>query len=752
MEKRFIAQEGMDFTPGDLNAIQSFAEVTFDHLGLDALGGRARFAGFATAQTGNAATQTAIGRLFTGGKIYPRDTVFAHDFTALLPVATRKICTIYCYADQADGAAVEREFLIDVENETTEPRAVSVERHRVARLQVAQGVEGPNPAAPPLGEGALAIAHVTLTVLGIESVAMIAANRLTSVDDLLTRVVANEEFRGAIGSQVKSISSDIAALADGQKARVTNEQYARTLSRVAYLEARIDVPEQAVDSYTDLLLDEEGSDPAFAGYDAQVVEGIRFPEAAATVQQLALQNPLDAAAHLTPNGALLPAFDRELRFSNGKVTGEQQLNAYTYQNHDLVKKEAGRLRLRHGPFLRLASTYGFLKAGKVDLLSTVFAREGENYLFDAELRDRLERRHVLLRRPFFWLDKVEEPYWEQVTTEVQVPGYQVAETFLQGNDMWLSAIGLTFTKLAAAGSVDVAICECVDGRPDPAAVIARTTVDHADLTTEGETLVAFQPTFLQGGKRYGIVILTAAAHFIGTVEGDKFPNGTFFYWLDGQYQQGDATKDIALTLYACRFRAARSEIRLGDVLLAGGIADLDLLTEAIEPGATRLALQVQVAGIWRTLGEGDTPITPGGNAENLLPLRVVFSGTADVQPMLQLTGSQLRASRPKPALTWISAIRELPGAGSSDIVATFRLENYAEADHDFTVTLLHGAGFATVTAATSVTDTMEEDGAILRTVVFTLGADITEFRLKAVGALTSVLAPFHVATRRDYAT
>ena len=751
MERRFIAQDGMDFTPEDINNIESFVERSLDHIVFDGLGGRARYAGFATGKTGNLTIEAQPGRLYTGGEVYVREDAFQHDFTPQLPVATRKICTLYTSKSIGSSEAAPREFLIDVENETTEPRVVSTEQHRVARLQVAQGVEAADPSPPPLGTGAIAVAHVALTTLGVETVTMVEDNRLISADGLLSRVIANEEFRGQIAPQVKSLAADISSLREGQEALVGTEDYARTLLRLADVEAAAGVPTDAVDSFSDLLLDESGSDPDFSGYDARVEEGIRLPIDAETLTALSLKNPLDANAHLTPNGALLPSFDNDLRFSTGAATGEVQVNAYSYQNHAIVQKKAARIRWRHGPFRARSSAFTFLRGGRVDLLARIFSKHGEDLTASGTGLDRLLRKHRALRRPVHWFDKSEYTYWDQVTEDDTVPGFQVAETFLQANDMWLSAIGLTFTKLAAAGQVTVAICETVDGRPDLDAVIGQVTMDRGDLTVEGETIVPFEPTFLQGGKRYALVLITAADHFIGTVAGSQFPAGTFFYVLDGQYQQGDATRDIAFNLYACRFRAARAEIPLAEIQLVGGVADIDILAEAIEPGSCRITYEVQIAGIWHPLTEGDSsPLTPLGGLVALLPLRVVMTGTPDVMPMLQLTGSQLRASRPKNAFTWVGDVRTLP-APSDDITVRWRLESFADADHTFTPTILTGGSFDTEESADSTTDIELEDGSIERVAVFDLGGAVSAFRPKGVGTVASVLAPFHVGQRRDYA-
>jgi hypothetical protein len=751
MERRVNFYQGQDNSPDDYNNLQGFVSDSLDHIVGDGVTALRRYAGFETAADGALTIATAIGRLYSQGKVYVTDGVFNYDFTASLPVGTRKICTIVTWPEEVDTGAVAREFLIDAETGATEPQVVSMEHTRIARIGVVQGAEAPDPAKPVLDSNVTAIAYVTLSTGGIESVAMVEENKLDSVQSVADRVDDLERFEADIGPQVVSLGADIAALTEGQKELVGVEQYGRVLDRLAVIESKTGVPDAAVDSFADFLLDESGTDSAFAGYDAKVEEGIRFPAAASATSALTLRNPLDPAAKLT-GGVLMPAYDRAQRFSTGKPTGEVKVSGYSYATHAMTQKTMARLRVRHGPARLLSSVSSFYKTSLFDIANDVFAKAGEIFVTDAKLRQVGRREHIFRRANFHWADVVEVPYWEQSTVESEVQGTQVVETFLQSNDMVLDAVGLTFTRLAADGAVTIAICETDHGLANLDKVVSKTTVDRADLSTEGETVIPVQPVFLTGGVRYALVIITAADHYLGTVDGSVYPQGTFFYVLDGAYQQGDGTKDIAFSLYAAKFRQARAILELGEVTLAGGIADIDILSQAVVPGSCDLTFFVQIGATWYPLAEVATSaLAQGGVMQNLLPLRVVMTGTPDVMPMLTLTGSQVVVSRPKLALNYVSAIRNLPGAGSTQIRATFRLEGFDAAHHTLTPKLLTGAGYATETAASSTTDVVQADGSIERTAVYNLGAAVTSYRHKLAATSDSELIPFHVAARRDYA-
>jgi len=751
MERRVNFIDGMDLSPDDFSNIQLFAQQSFDHVVGDGITASRRYAGFATGQTGALTISAEPGRLYAEGKVYVRDTAFPYDFTAMLPVQDRKVCTLVTFGETVQTAETPREILIDVDNLTTEPQLVAMETVRIARLAIVQGAESPDPSAPVIAAGYTAIANVVLSTTGIDSVAMIDANKLDSVASLAARAAQLEGFRDSADPKIAGLAGDIAALTEGQRRLVGTEQYSRVLTRLAQLEAGKGVPTAAVDSFADLLLDDGASDPAFAGYAARVSEGIRLPAAASATTALSLKNPLDPNARVV-GGRLLPAYDRVKQLSTGTPTGEVKLNSFSYSAHDLLHKTDARFRLRYGPWWAPSYNYAYLKNFGVDLLPLIFAYDGEAIVPDALLSEQLLYDYNYARRPGYWYDWVENTYWDYFPATSTVNGTQVAETFLQANDMVLEAIGLPFTRLANDGDVTVAICETDHGVARLDRVIAKVTVPRNQLQIGAETMIPLQPTLLTGGVRYALVIITAADHYLGTVAGQTYPQGTFFYVLDGQYQQGDGTRDLAFSLYAAKFRQSRAVIDLTEVTLAGGIGDIDILSQAVVPGATQMSFFVQIGGIWRALADdANAALIQAGVMQNLVPLRVVMTGTPEVMPILALAGSQVKVSRPDLTFTWFSAIRNLPGGGSSQIRATFRLENFNAVHHTLTAKLRTGAGYATETAPSSVSDAVQADGSIERTAVWNLGGAVTSYRLKLTGVTDNALLPFHVASRRDYA-
>lgn len=749
MESKVIFQQDMDADPEDFNNLQTFAERSLDHIVGDAISADRKFAGFAAAASSVTEITVQAGRLYSGGRVYDRGSVFTKDFTTALPVVGRKIVSVVIFGQEVDTDIRSREFLINEETNESEPQNVAMERARLAGIDAVAGEESADPVAPLVGAGYLEVARVELTPAGIASVSAITANKLVSTQALDSRAADLEAFKGRIGPQVQSLAADLAALTAGQAGVVSLDMYGRTLGRVAVLEAKSGVPQAAVDSSADFLLDATLSDFAFAGSNVKVEEGIRFADDAASVVALQIFDALNPRAKIV-NGMMFPAYSEVERLKVGPATGEVAVSTYSYSTHEMVQKTVSRTRIRYGRARLFSSSITWLKSGLYDAARLVFRRNDEDWDIPASRWGRAIERHFFRRQPSCWVDSYEEPYWDEVTADHAVNGTQVAETFLNANDMWLSSIGLPFTHLAEDGAVTVALCETDRGLPMLDRVIARATVDREDLFI-GEVKVPMGPVFLTGGQRYAMVIITAGGHRLGTVQGSQFPEGTFFYVLDGAYQQGDATRDLAFTLYACQFAAARAVIELNPLSLAGGIADIDILAPAIVPGATQLSYEIQIGGTWYALESADDlPLGAGGALPPLLAFRAVFTGTPDVMPAVALSGSQVTLSRGKTALTHISAIRELP-AGSDTIRVTHRLEGFDDDDHDCSCQLLTGVGYATVENADAVVDVTVEGGAIERTFSFDLAAPVTSYRIKTTGAIAAALAPYHIALRKDWA-
>lgn len=748
METRFLFQPNMDNDPADHNAVQDFVQGSIDHLVGDAVTSGRRYAGFATAATGVTTVTVQPGRFYSAGKVYSKAVETTFDFTTTLPVATRRVVSIVVYGIEQDTNATPREFLIDEETGASEARNVALQRQRIATINSAPGIESANPLPPVTDAAVIVVAQVLLGPTGILSVTQATANQLDSVASVADRARRLEAFEAQSRPQIASLGTDLAALKTSSMNTVDKKSIASVLTRLATIEARAGLPAAAVDSDADFFITKAKTNEA-APYDARIEEGLRFPPAATATGTLQIFNALNPAAALS-GGLLLPAYTNELRFTSGPRQSDIQLSTYTFEENELVQRTMSRRRIRYGESYETSKLipdwvveaqssghFGLLQEDELLVLRS--ADTGEVVWWDWN------------RTRNMWADRGTEPYWDQVTIPHTINGTQVAQTFLNTNAMWATSIGLTFTGLAAEGNATLAICETVRGAPNLDRVISLTTITRESMLLDVETRVPIIPTFLQGGTRYAIVIFTAANHRLAMTAGSNFTSGTFFYVLDGAYQQADATRDIAFSVYAARFGAARAIIDMQPLQLAGGIVDIDILSGAIEPDSTDLSFEIFVNNAWTPLAYSPTSIlNAGGNLPPLVSLRAIFTGTNDMMPALNLADSRVIVSRPKTAFTHRSIVRTLP-APSTQIRVIARLDGFDPADHTAVATIRTGAGHATSVAASSFVDVDQGDGGIERTWLFNLGAAVSSYVIQLAGTTTDLLDPFTISWRKDYA-
>lgn len=750
MENKIIFHANIDDDPTDFTRLQDFAEASLDHVVLDGISDLTKYTGFGVTKSAVTQISVAPGRLYSAGKVFSSAaTAWSKDFITQLPVAGKKIAAVVTWGSESDTDIRPRQFLINAETRQAEPQAVPLVHARVANLNVVIGNEAPDPVAPLVDVGYTIIALVTLTPTGVDTITMVDDNQLPSVQSHEERIVDLETFEETAGLQIKTLSSDIAALKQAAgRGEVDQATIGRTLTRLAVLESKNGVVYTAIDSDANFFLDTSKSLLTDPLSHVKVEEGIRMPHAAEGLSALQIFNPLDAAAAVK-NGILFPAYTREAWLQSGSISGELQVAAYSVSSFDMVQKTIARQRIRYGAEFIVCTNSLFWQTGQFDGVSR-FYRGGEVY----EVENPGDAwGHSWMRLRQIWIDTYNEAYWDKVTITNTVTGTQIAETWLQGQNMWLDAVGVWFTRLAASGSAHIAIVEVSDyGLPNLKKVIAQTTLLRENMRLNAETVVPLQPTYLQAGKRYALVVTTAADHWVAVVPGQQFTQGTFFYVLDGAYAQGDAFKDLWMRLYRCKFNQARSVITLNPLQLSGGILAIDMIAGTIVPDGTTLTYEIQVGSTWYNLLDVDKyMLGQGGTIPPLLPLRAVFMGSVDCMPAINLADSSVYVSRPDVYAQHVSPTRTLPAA-STQIRVIQRYEGYDPIYHTKSVKLLTGAGFGTQVAPSSTSTYIDpNDGAYEVTYVFNLGAAVTQFRKLTRLDTSTNQRVFHVAWEKDYA-
>ena len=766
MESTVLFRDRQELQSADLNNAQDFARASLDHVVKDTIDGGKCYVGFTASKTAAAEVTLTAGRLYAGGQVFARDEDVVLDLFNALPLVTKKRVAIVAFGQTVDTDVQPRDFLIDAQLGTTEPQSVAMENHRRAELSVVAGTESPDPSYPPTDANVTVIAYVNLDTAGILSIEPWVPTQCPNLRLVANRVTALETWRGQISGQVDTLRTDLSALADRMQAYATKIEVVDLTEQLEELRRKVYEPGAYIYYGTDHFLDETGTDATKPGYDAFLNEGVRFPTAGSATSTLALLNPNNTFVTVN-NGFVLPKYGHGLRMNLAGYSGEVRMAQYSFETTEIRQLFRTRERRRYGATREVCSNATWWRQGTYDLAANVFTRNDETWEVTNGIPDvmpngqRIPNGNVhWIRLRQFWIDTYQEPYWDRVTTTTTLNGQQVAQTFLNSQDGWLSQVGLYFSRKAASGDVHVLLCETSFGMPDLQRVVSRTTVPVANILTGSvsggaglpslvETQVPITPTYLVAGRRYALVLVTTGDHYVAMTNTDNgVVQGTFFVSTDGAFFAGNLVDDLKLRLYFAQFERSRLSIELTPLQLAGGILDIDILNEGITPPACRTDFEVQVNGAWVPLdGAPNGPNLTGLPA--ILPLRVTLTGTTDLMPGFGLSNSQVIVSRPKTTFTWIGETKTL-GSPTTSIKIITDLQAYEEAKHDCAVTLRTGATLATTETADVVQDETLPNGTIRRTSVFNMTAT-SKYEVRIVGSTTTAADLFLVSELIEFA-
>ena len=760
MHRKVIVEQDQQFTESDANNFGTFPQLGQDLLVRSAIEPGLKYWGFNVVATGVATVTVGTGAVLSEGKYFVRDDEggVEIDLLSSLPAVANKYALIVAWGQEIDTSVEPRTFLIDAVSETTEARAVPTERIRYANVDKQVGAESTSPTLPLVNAGVVVLAEVLLSPAGIVSITQRLDTRLISSRDNADAIAAINLWRTQVGAKLDTIQTDITGLAD----RIGRSNFSPAfLLEMAGDVARLKETAGLPDTYSSygfdpfLVLDQSDTDAEEVTgtttnplQNCLVEEGIRFAPNTIHEAQLALLNADEARVQKQDN-FLIPAFTEVARIRSVGKDDEASLAQYENQTISLVQKTVSRQRVRYGSTRTVCTNGSWWKSGKYNPATGIFMLQGETF---QAVQDRNPAyKHVHYRVTQFWVDSYTEPYWDQIVTSTSVNGSVIGQTFLNSQEGWFTAVGLYFSRKASTGNVTVALCECNEaGSPDPEKVVATVTLAAADIKLYPlETKVPIPLTLGERGKRYGIVLVSTGAHFVALTTGNKYNQGTLFYSTDGSwFQAGDLYKDMAVTIYSASFNSPHVEVQLQSLECAGGILDIDILSDAIVPDGTSLTYEVRIGNVWTALSGANldalTALPP------LLQLRAVFQGTTDLMPRLGVAGrSRVLTSNPKTVFTHVSTAFT-PPAPVDTVWIDVRLEAWDAAHHTAVVKLLSGAGYATETTAAVIEDTPdpEDEAVIVRRYIFTYGTPISSFKVRTDGTTDSVLLTYHVAWRR----
>lgn len=743
MEKTVKLSQYQKATSGDLTNIGTYSRQSIDHVVSDGIvGGIRGYTGFSTVQTGQTKVATGTGRLFNvDGSVFFRDDSggIITDFLNVLPAVAQRYATIVVAGNQAQETNTQaREFLTDVVTRQTQAKSVPTESWRQATVSFVLGSESATALPPALDAQYLGVANVLLSPTGVVSVTMLTGNQLPSVQTVNNGVKVVKNQLAALAPKLATIESEITQITNTLKNQSQADYVLRMASDVAQLKALAGLPSNFADYGADVFLNDNQSDKTAAGYAANIADGLRFPIAATATSTLVLANPIDAGVKQS-NGLILPTYDeyrwREISPNNGRLA----LNQFAYTTNTLTVASMSAARQVFGSYFTVsAASAWWLSTSAYDPVTGWLQKDGQRFQA-IPTGDRDPNGAMIYRVQQQWNTSVQSAYWNRSPQPVTAAGYPWVQTFLMPQTVWCTSVGVAFVVHDASGPVTFGLCEVKDdGTPNFDKVLTTTTVPVAQLWLDGRDpnpmrRYQIQPTLLEAGKRYGLMVITAGNHWVAVTNGADYQNGTLFYQNNSGFWQNDPTHNFLFDLGIAGFRSTRTEVVFNNnaLTLAGGISILDILAPALAPKSTSLTWQVLVDGKW----SGFDPAAPSPltGLPASIGLKAIFNGTNGIQPGLDISGSQVKVQRPATAMKHVSKPRTL-AANATNIRLIADIENFDAAKHTAVLNVLVGT---TVYTAASTTDRLMDSGTLRRTANFTIPSGNTIIR-QITGTSTDV--------------
>lgn len=783
MLREVLFRDDQKLTTTDLNNLGLFPRQTFDALVEDAISQLRYFTGFTVTKTGQTEITISPGRYWAGGPVFVKSDPTVQNLLTggnYMPVVTRRKIAIVTYGEPIETDVEERSFIID-DAGNTEPQSVPMERLRAARVALVAGAESPDPQKPTLDVGVIPVGWITLTTSGVldGSIEMAEDYRLPSVESLKQKIADLQAWRALTGQILDTIQTELAKVQASMPPDLSALML-EVLRRLDELERLIKRPASAVKEFVDAFISLRETDEEYSGYDAKVDGGLKFPGGTPEYQEIVLNNALDPKIKNT-NNILSPAMSgTKARVVIDNPDGQLSISQYTTQETVRVQKTMSRTVYEYQtafsinangvrfPSKNLTAMFGS-KVNPADLTGWLEKLYDQIVVQDALA---LKSRTFKFRGPEGSeldvtfnpqsdsgtygvvvvggkVSTVSEPYWEEITRDATVTGSQVAQTFLNATNGLMTAVGLRFGQVALSGDVKVFICETEGGKPVAGSVISKGTIAAANLNTNAEVLCQIEPVQLLGGRMYAVVVVTTGNHFLRVRSGDKYRYGSAYYLSDtAEWLPVQNSGDICLGLYFPAFEQTRVEVLMQPLTRAGGIASIRINAAQIVPSGTKLVWEVQRAGKWYQISEGEYGALTG--APTLVNLRAVFIGTRDLMPSIDMSQTEVELLGADDTFTHISTV--LTCSATTSVQVHAYITGWDPDEHEIDIDLILPGSPDTVESADSLTITPDpHDATTVKVVAVFTPTSTTAFRVKITGDKGESDAEFVVNERRAFA-
>lgn len=753
-EQTIIFRNRYEVTEDDLNGMQTNRQDALDHVVGDTIDAGNGYTGFVVTKGTTTSLLIGPGRLYFGGPVYFNDTAPGTELSLLkyLPTTQSKIIAVVVVPKLQSVDLQQRDYEVDTTTQTYEPQDVAVTSQRWAEIQGVAGVEAVQPSNPVLPSSVVVIAYVTMTTDGITRIDQVLENIEPNLRLVDGRTTAVELELASVLPRINTIADDLARL-QALLSGVVDETLVDTLARdMGRVKAKLNLPAVGTPYREDdyLVYDASVDDNTYTGYSCKISEGLRFGPENINQTQMAVLNPFDKSAAVSAGGILLPPYVQSLQRIVKDGINYVSLTQYAFQTVSLVQATMSGSRVRYGAEFEEAANSSFFAGGNytgnASGIASTFQKDGQTFqLYDTGQTN--AEGYKVYRVSNYWTDYISTPYWQRTPLTGSAQAYPWAQTFVQKQSGWAVGMSPRINIVPASGAITFGICGTVNGQPDLTNILTQVTLQSKDvvpIAKLGQWIVPLEPTFLQAGQRYAYFVLTQAAYSHQCADIAENAGGTCFYMIDGGVWYPNPSQNLTFDLVFASFPTSQVTVNLAPLSLSGGIASIDILANAIVPANTFLNYEIQVNGVWITLGETD--VSALVSLPPLVPFRVTFVGTAYVMPGLTLSGSQVTVSRPKTVLKR-GAKPYTPGISFSKVTLKTTLVDFQPAHHTYTGKVLAGGALRTPDITT---DVALDARTIERTQVFNLPAAATSYVVEQDGTVDSAANLFHGASLFEF--
>ena len=736
MENLVLFRSNQQILTDDLNNIETYARQTFDDLVANCIDPGQKYAGLAVTQAGPTAVNVAPGLYFSGGAMFTSPVQTNLSMVQHLPVVQQIIATIVAWGLPDQESNIQsRKYIINADTGAFQVSNVTMESTRAAQLSVIYGPESANPQRGTIGAGVIAICDVLLNPSGIVSITMDPTTQIGSVSDAESKLSALALWQVSIGQQIATLRTELAVLA-GLIPLNLAQILAGLAQAIDQLRTLINKLASAFFTALENFDNANNANTGGAGYAAIVSDGLRFPFASRALTQLALLNPLEPALALIGGGnQYAPVYNQIVRFSLVPA-GSKQLTGAQYASGEMsIGPASSTITITSYGYITAVYTVRYLRKKVIRYGANVYSPisnppqsnltryvTGSNVvanqsstqgLAEISRRPALDfyqqaavsgdataanwpyfwqnsdpKKLVSDRKQWVWTDYYDAAVWDAYTYQQTNAGSRIAITFVPSSSGWLTGIKLFWSSAPASGGTNyIFVCECDSaGRPDTTKVLTLDTILAANLTTGQNGYVTRLSCFLQAGKRYAFIYQSTNAYQLFTTNAADasalgFPS-VYAWYTDGAPSWQPLANVPYFQILMAQFQNNISVVNFQPGILAAGMDCFRLMLPQYEPPGTTLTWEVQIGGAWSPLSNASPNIF--GTKPNLVPIRAIFTGTAEVQPVISLGLSELDCGQMAQSLTYKENAYPPLAQNTTSIKLTIYITQWDPANHTVT--------------------------------------------------------------------